>query len=152
MSSLIQGIPIAFTENVFRFSNDVTWTLYAFVVISSSSPPTFVIVIETLFPSNHRFSAVSRRIKLICAPESNRMFQCLYKSSRPSMRVEITGSKAPDFSVIDAMFALTLISGFLWKRGWCYWLHCIPSSFSVHCFLRLQVDSLWSLPALFRQL
>ena len=111
-----------------------------------------LIVMETFLPSNRRFSAVSRRFKLICAPESNRMFPCLYKPSRPSILAEITGSKAPDFSVIDAMFALTLISGFLCKRGWWYWLHCIPFSFSVHCFCLLQVDNLWSLPALFRQL
>ena len=61
------------------------------------------------------------------------------------MPAEITGSKAPDMSVVDAMFALTLIPGFLCKGGWRYWLHCIPFSFSVYCFRRLQVDSLWSL-------
>ena len=140
----MQGIPIAFTENVFWFSNDMTSTLYAFVVMSSSSPLPLVIVMETPFPSSRRISAGSMRVKLVCAPESHRMFPCLYKLSLSSMLAEITGSKASDFSVIDALFALTLASCVRGDGG----IGCIPFSFSMHCFRRLKVDNLWSLSAL----
>lgn len=68
------------------------------------------------------------------------------------MLAEIIGSKASDFSVIEEMLALTLVTCLLCKRGWWYCLHCIPFSVSVHRFLRLQVIILWSLPAFFRQL
>ena len=63
-------------------------------VISSSSPPTFVIVAETHFPSNPRISAVSSHIKLICTPELRRTFACLFKPFPPPILAEMMGSKA----------------------------------------------------------
>lgn len=46
------------------------------VVIVSSSPPTFLIVMEVSLPFKPSEAAVSFRIRLICAPESNKMFPC----------------------------------------------------------------------------
>ena len=61
-------------EETSLFLGEVSCTLNSFVFISCSSPPTFVIVMETFFPSKPRLSAVSIGINLTCAPESKSIF------------------------------------------------------------------------------
>ena len=73
-SSLIRGIPTAFRRKPLLLLGDVTCSSNSFVFISYSSPPTFVIVMETFLPSKPRLSAVSIPIQLIYAPESRSTF------------------------------------------------------------------------------
>ena len=53
-------------------------------------------------------------------------------------------------SVVDAIVILMAL--LVWKRMWWNWLHCALFSSVVHCCLWVQFATLWSRPALFKQL
>lgn len=103
-----------------------------------------------ILPFQTRLSAVSIRIKLICAPESRSIFPHLQSPPYPLMSAVITGSRASWLSVTKDM--LTRRSVLLCNNWRWYHEHWTPFSFSVHCFLRLRFEILWSLPTRLRQL
>lgn len=92
ISSLMHRIPVALVECFLELSIVLTGTLYTYVLISSSSPPTFVMVTEMSFPLSLRQSAVSWRIRLICAPESKSTLPRFGIFSGPKIFAAITGS------------------------------------------------------------
>ena len=105
----MQDIPTAVMEYVLQVCNELIGTLKIFVLTVSSSPPTFVIVMETSFPFKPRFSAVSSRIRLICAPLSKRTFPRLNNLSEPQMLTDIIGSNAALFSFVNATPTFTFV-------------------------------------------
>ena len=64
------------------------------VVISSSSPPTFAIVMVTSLPFRRSFSATDGRIRLICVPESRSTFPFLLAQSVPRISASAIGNIA----------------------------------------------------------
>ena len=120
-SSLIRGILMAFTRKPLLLLGDVSCTFNSFAFISYSSPLTFIIIMETFFPSKPRLSAVSILIKLICALESKSTFPRLYSPVCPLMSAVITGSRASWLSVTEDM--LTCRSVLLCNREWWYHEH-----------------------------
>ena len=88
----MHGIPIALKEYFFELSIALTGTLYTFVFISCSDPPTFVMVTEMSFPFSPRQSAVCWRMRLTCAPESKSTLTRFWIFSGPKMFAVMTGS------------------------------------------------------------
>ena len=139
------GILIAFTVNLLSLSIEASWTLYSFVFIVSSSPPTLVMVTDVSFLFRPRVSVVS-----ICAPESSRTFPSLKRLFALMIFAERT-DKIASF-VLIAIATPILIALVLWSSWWWLCGHCVLFSIFVHRRIRLQLSLLWSLLALFRQL
>ena len=114
------------------------------------SRKTFVMVTEVSFPLSPSVNAVSFLIKLTWAPVSNRTFARFWMPSWPWIFAVIIGRSVLLVSVVAAIVILMAL--LLWRRMWWNWLHCAPFSSIVHCCLRLQFATLWSRPALFKQL
>ena len=126
MSLLIHGMPTAVTVWItFRLTSDRMRTRNSFVISSSSTPPTFAMVMVTFFPLRPSSSATDNLIKLTWAPESRSRFPCFLTFSDPRISTRMTGRK---------------------------YLHWLPLNDSLHWRLREQLETLWSRPALFAQL
>lgn len=92
ISSPILGVLMAFTEYLRVSWKSFTGARYSFAFVVSSSPPTFVIVIDVSFPFSPNTSAVSLRIKLTSAPVSSRILPRLETPFWQQMFAETTGS------------------------------------------------------------
>lgn len=91
MLLLMKGIPTAVTEKQALFSKDLTPTRNILVVISSSFPPIFIVMVTSLC-FKHSSSAMDKRIRLICAPESRSAFPCLLVLFCPRISTRTIGS------------------------------------------------------------
>ena len=92
MSLLIHRMPTAVTVWItFRLTSDLMRTLNSFVINSSSSPPTFAMVMVTFFPIRPSSSATDNLIKLTWAPGSRSRFPCFLTFSDPRISLRMTG-------------------------------------------------------------
>ena len=92
MSLLIHGMPTAVTVWItFRLTSDRMRTRNSFIINSSSSPPTFAMVMVTFFSVRPSSSATDNLIKLTWAPESRSRFHCFLTFSDPRISSRMTG-------------------------------------------------------------
>ena len=92
MSLLIHGMPTAVTVWItFRLTSDRIRTRNSFIINSSSSLPTFSMVMVTFFPVRPSSSATDNLIKLTWAPESRSRFPCFLTFSDPRISSRMTG-------------------------------------------------------------